>query len=79
VPRWLRRHTIQKRKKTQIMGGGQTIGIKNEKKQKTNTQLRQQKGTPQIIILPEYAVIDGNWISRGSGFAYAVQMTPVVG
>jgi len=46
-----------------------------QKRKKCNCkyiQLRQQIGALCVTVLLENAVIDGNWISRGSGFAYAV-------
>jgi len=52
--------------------GNKRLEQKRKKRNCKYTQLRQQKGTLCVTALPENAVIDGNWISRGSGFAYAV-------
>jgi len=50
--------------------GWRTNNRNGERKKKKHSI---EATTPRIIILPEYAVIGGNWISRRSGFAYAVQ------
>jgi len=57
-----------------MMETGNGMGKTKTKKPllQEHSQLGQQKGTPRIIVLPEYAVIDENWIPGASDFAYAI-------